>query len=472
MKSQFRNTIFTLTIILLLVVPPLASSHPYPGRYATGELVCKPITGYTIDQINGRFGTSTKGNLPRLNSYLLQVPYAQNADSLAHAIDSSQLVEYCTPNYLLSIPEALQRSSPFVDMQLIGDYELQSAALALDLPTVYDLADGSDVQVAVLDGGVTFDHPEFLDADAGFISGGDYIDNDGVAYDEPGGSCSGHGTLVAGVIHLVAPAADVHVYRVLDTAGIGNGFAIAAALLRAVADGCTVVNMSFGMIDGHPALSEALAYARSQGVTLVAAAGNDSTNVPELMPFPASSQYCLSVTAVDSLNVKADFANFGDLVDICAPGTMIYGPFVGDSYAWWDGTSFAGPFVCGLAALMQSVQTGLRMEQVEVILNSTGRNIDGQNAAFAGQLGAGLIDVAGAVTAAKGVVHGDVNNDGFADPVDLSTLVDYFYNQPDSSVAEISIWSDCNCDGSIDPTDLAIMVDFFFSDTRVGCLGE
>lgn len=93
-------------------------------------------------------------------------------------------------------------------------------------------------------------------------------------------------------------------------------------------------------------------------------ASNDSTEADLVFPFPAHKVSCIAVAALDSLNIKADFSNYGDKVDICAPGTRIYSTFLDTSYAWWDGTSFAAPFViwrfkCTISAPPASVNREL-----------------------------------------------------------------------------------------------------------------
>jgi len=148
----------------------------------------------------------------------------------------------------------------------------------------------------------------------------DYIDNDSIANDEPGGPGSGHGTFIAGVINLVAPGARIHAYRVLDTLGSGDGFSIALAALRAMDDGCRVINLSLGMLGKHEALDDALRYLRGQEIMIVGAAGNSATSIDSLFPFPASEWYTEAIAALDTINLKADFSNYGGRIDYCAPG--------------------------------------------------------------------------------------------------------------------------------------------------------
>jgi len=437
-----------------------------PAQYAPDEVVCRVLPGYSIDSVNSLFGTSVKGHTESTDCWLLNIPSGQNPESLAVEINNCAIVAYCGANYYLAAPEGLQRSSAFVDEQQIGDYEEQAAATILQLPEVHTMALGTDVRVGLIDGGVNFDHPQFADYPGQIVSRWDYIDADSLAFDEPDGSCSGHGTLVAGAIRLMAPEADIYVYRVLDTAGQGDGYSIAEAILQAAADSCSVINLSLGMIGVHHAVDDALKLLRHEPITVVTSAGNDSTDLGILFPFPASRTYCLTVAALDSTNRKADFSNYGLKVDVDAPGTQIYGPFNDTLYAWWDGTSFAAPFVSGAAALLYSVRPGITRPQVDSALSQTAISVDSLNPGLEGLLGTGLIDPVAAINMVQSGVIGDANGDGMIDISDVVLIVDYMFLGGQAP----TVWADCDCNGELDITDLIILVEYAFVGIQSGCL--
>lgn len=462
--KSHRIPVLLLALLLLLATVTFAQSKQ--GKFAADELVCRLAPGVTIDSLNTLFGTSVKGHLQQTDCYLLNIPTGQDPETLADLILGSALVTYCSPNFYLSIPEGLQRSSPFVDQEAIGTFELQPAASTLDLPEVYTLSTGVDVKVALIDGGVNFDHPVFADYDGDLVSAWDYVDDDAIATDEPGGWCSGHGTLVAGVIRLVAPDADIYVYRVLDTTGLGDGYHIAAAVLQAIDDGCKVINLSLGMIGIHDALDDALKAAHQDGVYIVASAGNDDTDIGATFPFPASRTYCHTVAALDSVNAKADFSNYGVKVDICAPGTQIYGPYLDSSYVWWDGTSFAAPFVSGGAAVIIGQRPSVTVDQLADIMGRTADNIDALNPDYIGMLGNGLVNVADALLTAQTLLNGDVNADGSLDIADLVNLVAFCFKDGEP----VSAWADANCDNSIDIADICALVAYFYKESSTTCM--
>ncbi|OWY17183.1 PKD domain-containing protein [Sphingobacteriales bacterium UPWRP_1] len=149
--------------------------------------------------------------------------------------------------------------------------------------------------------------------------------------------------------------------------------------------------MSWG--GGAPAATEQAVFttAHNQGIVLVAAAGNDNTS--DLM-YPASYQYIISVGASDDGDLRADFSNFGDSIDVMAPGVQIWSTVATNtsSYEFYDGTSMACPYVSGLAALMLSFDPTANPDRIEECLETTADNIDALNPGFEGQLGAGRVN--------------------------------------------------------------------------------
>jgi subtilisin family serine protease len=454
------SKILALVFGLILIVVSIghAQSGPGHGHYKPEELIVKLLPGYSIDSLNAKYGTFTKGHQIETDVYLLRVPVGKDVEQLAADISAEPGVAYCTPNYYMSAPEGLQRSSPFLDQQVKGDVESQPAATTLQLPAAQDYTTGTEVTVAVIDGGVDFEHPWLVAQPGEIVSGWDYIDNDSLAYDELGGSCTGHGTFVASIIRLTAPEAMIRVYRVLDTAGQGDGFNISSAVLKAIADSCRIINLSLGMTGVHDGLDDALKLARQQNVLVVASAGNDSTDESAIFPFPADREYCLAVAALDSETHKADFSNYGLKVDLCAPGTWIYAPYPDSMYAWWDGTSFSAPFVSGVAALAKSLGDSLSMITIDTLIRQMATNIDSLNPVYSGLLGSGLLDPVRLLNLISPVKRGDWTANQVIDILDLSYMVAYLTGtgMPTSPVGR----GDLNCDNLVDLSDLSRLVAF------------
>ncbi|HOD66320.1 MAG TPA: S8 family serine peptidase [candidate division Zixibacteria bacterium] len=460
--------ILSLIGIVLLTGPRPAMIRADAERpnHTPGDVVCRVLPGSTIEEINQTYGTAVKGHLPVTDVYLLMIPQGQNPDTIAARIDADARVDFCRPNYYLAAPEGFQRSSPFVDAELIGTFEDQPAAVTLDLATAALVSTGAGARIALIDGGVAANHPVFASFPGDLVSRWDYLEEDSVAQADTAGSCAAHGTFVAAVLQLVAPGADVYVYKVLDTAGQGNAYAIAAAILQAIDDGCDVINLSLGMTRVDESLDDALRTARQSGVSVVASAGNDSTNLASLFPFPASRSNVIAVAALDSVNVKADFSNYGVRIDVCCPGTRVYSAYADTLFAWWDGTSFAAPMAAGVIACLRSRHPGLTPERIDTILARSSHNVDSLNPGLEAQLGAGLIDPPAALALAGQITRGDVTLDGRVDINDLTALVNYLFR---GATLDVLADADVSCDSAVNIADLTLLVKYLFLGAAMPC---
>jgi subtilisin family serine protease len=323
--------------------------------------------------------------------------------------------------------------------------------------------------IGLIDSGINFAHPEFAAKSGSVVSGWDFVDNDPVAFDELGGPATGHGTFIAGVMNLGAPGSQVRAYRVLDTLGRSDGFRIASAVLRAVDDGCRVINLSLGMQGVNDALDDALHYANDHDVIIVAAAGNDSSDIDVLDIFPAVRSYSIAVAAVDSLSIKADFSNYGGKVDLCGPGTQVYAPYTDTSYAWWDGTSFAAPFTAAVVAQMLALDPGLTHSGVSEILKETATDIDDINPQFEGELGNGMIDPVAALTFVQNLICGDIDIDGSVSIGDAVWLINYIFGGGEQPMSFTT--ADVDCSGSTSIGDAVYLINYIFAGGAVPCAG-
>jgi len=451
-RSHFAVTV-GLSVLVLCPSTLLRAGE----EFVPHELVCSVNTGASIDSINARYGTSTKEVIDTglfvYFSYLLSVPDSLAEDSLADLVALDGDVFYCTPNYLLDAPEPVQRSQPFLDVTGEPEVTTQASALRLNLSAAQAQSTGTGVKVAVIDVGVDATQPMLAGS---VLSGIDYVDSDTSAHDEPGGAASGHGTFVAGVIHLVAPSAQIVPYRVIDTVGRGDGFSITKAIIDAVSRGCRVINISLVMAGVHPSLRDAIEYAHYRNVLVVAAAGNDSSNTPR---FPADDAYSLGVAAVDSVDLKADFSNFGSHIDLCAPGTDIKGPFLHSTFARWSGTSFAAPFVSGTAALLFAERPAATWYDVVNLLKTTAEDIDVSNPAYAGELGDGIVNPVTAVSA-WWAAPGDADGSGAITSADIVYLINYVFKSGPSPQPRNNGDVDASC--FINTGDIVYLVEYVF----------
>ena len=158
----------------------------------------------------------------------------------------------------------------------------------------------------------------------------------------------GHGTLVSGIIHSIAPTASIMPLKVFDPSGIGTSFRIAKAITYATAQGADVINMSFSMQSGSSLVDQALQYAASRNIVLIASIGNQDLRVDK--NYPASYNKVIGVAATDAKDLKANFSNYGPAADVAAPGVALISPYPAGLYAVWSGTSASAALVSGEAA--------------------------------------------------------------------------------------------------------------------------
>lgn len=169
-------------------------------------------------------------------------------------------------------------------------------------------------------------------------------------------SSFGHGTMTAGLIHLVAPGAKIMPLKAFSGDGTSELFNIVQAIYFAADNGANVISMSFEIEQSSPALQNAIQYALSKNVTLVAASGNDAG---QIMVYPAGYNTVIGVGATSNTDVKSSFTNFGtNAVYVAAPGEGVISTYPGRNYAAGWGTSFSAPLVAGEAALILQARPG------------------------------------------------------------------------------------------------------------------
>lgn len=237
------------------------------------------------------------------------------------------------------------------------------------------------VVVGVLDTGVNYHHEDLKPIlwsgklNGRTMRGIDAIQKDDVADDQ-----NGHGSHVSGTIAAksrngvgiagVAPNARVFPMKFLDADGAGSlSNAIEALDMAYSIEGIRVINHSWGGSGKSRALEESFEMARSRGILMVVAAGNDGANNDRKNSYPANIglDNVISVAAIDRSERLADFSNYGkSKVHLGAPGVSILSSVLGglNAYDSYDGTSMATPHVSGAAALVWGINPSWTYAQV------------------------------------------------------------------------------------------------------------
>ncbi|RME91419.1 MAG: tandem-95 repeat protein [Verrucomicrobia bacterium] len=334
---------------------------------------------------------------PRLHRLRL-APGQSMATALARLREQPD-VAYAEPNYLVRLcvqPSPPRQPNDFAlprqwaldnTGQLNGTADADIHALA-----AWNLTTGSrDVRIAIIDSGVDYFHPDLeaniwvnpgeipgngLDDDRnGYIDdvhGFDFVSHDGDPMDD-----QGHGTHVAGIVGAVTDndlgvagicwQASIMALKAFDENGEAPVSDVVEAIEYAVANGARLINASWGTPDLSLALQDAIRAATEAGVLMISAAGNGRTDEPF---YPSALPEVVSVAATDPKDARARFSNYGDQVDLAAPGYLIYSTLPNARYDFLSGTSMAAPHVTGVAALVLSLHPELTPAQLLDILRN------------------------------------------------------------------------------------------------------
>jgi subtilisin family serine protease len=174
----------------------------------------------------------------------------------------------------------------------------------------------------------------------------------------PSYAAFGHGTMVSGIIHLVAPTAQIMPLKAFNADGSGYTSDVLRAIYYATQNGANILNMSFSFPTYSQEMLRAEYFANRKGVVSVASAGNDGKDV---LVYPAAYlNLVMGIASTSNNDTLSSFSNYGaDLVWVAAPGEGIVSTYPFGTYAAGWGTSFSAPFVAGGAALLLSVQPNL-----------------------------------------------------------------------------------------------------------------
>ncbi|MFJ6776650.1 type VII secretion-associated serine protease mycosin [Kitasatospora sp. NPDC091257] len=283
---------------------------------------------------------------------------------------------------------------------------------------------GVGVKVAVIDTGVDLGNPQLAGQVPADSSGQKPVDKlqagsnllvnretkepvKGASVEDP----VGHGTKVAGIIAArvrpqtgfvgLAPDAQILSIRQNDSDGNGDVSTLVQAIREAVDKGAGVINISQDVrgagdarFGGYQDLKAAVEYAESRNVVVVASTGNDGK---EGDTYPGAFPTVLAVGASDRNNERAPFSQYGSFVKVAAPGVDMLSTVPGSGQCVDNGTSFAAPYVSGLAALLRSAHPKWKAAQVRAWIEQTAQRTQREPDKF---IGWGVVDPVKAVTKA------------------------------------------------------------------------
>src|ERR1044071_1019479 len=179
----------------------------------------------------------------------------------------------------------------------------------------------------------------------------------------------GHGTMTAGIVHLVAPTAKIMPLKAFRADGSSNLSDIIRAIYYGADHGANVISMSFSMAQSSPGLQAAIQYALSKNVAMVASSGNDGSKT---LVYPASYGGVQGIGSSTNTDLRSTFSNYGSgVVTFAAPGEGVITTYPGSNYAAGWGTSFSTPMFAGAAALVLQARPASKPGDITNALSKT-----------------------------------------------------------------------------------------------------
>jgi len=238
-------------------------------------------------------------------------------------------------------------------------------------PVSWDVETGQkSVKIAIVDTGVDYTHEDLA---GNYVSGGyDWVnsDNDPMDDNSHGSHCAGIAAAVMDNNKGIAGVAQVSIMaeKVLDSGGSGSFSDVADGIVHAADSGANVISMSLGSSSPSSTIENACEYAWDKGVILVGASGNDYDNH---VSYPAAYDSVIAVGALDQSDKRTSWSNYGEDLELMAPGDTIISTVLDDDYEFYSGTSMACPHVAGVAALALSRHPDYTNQQVRDLLVDT-----------------------------------------------------------------------------------------------------
>lgn len=358
-----------------------------------GVVLVKPMDGVSdleFSSIIKQFGGRTIKHNSAINLHIISVPEGHE-DKIVFALNNNSKIVFAERDMLLPpdiIPDDTQFNSQWHHTKI-------------ETPTAWDLSKGANIKIAIIDSGVDTAHTDLKDK---IFLTWNASGNTTNSADVP--DVKGHGTKVAGSAAAsvnngigIAGIAWSSLLIIVKVDPANDGFAsfstLANAITFAADNGARVANLSYQASTSSTVITAAKYMKNLTGGITVCSAGNAATlladnDVPEI----------ITVAATNSNDGLASFSNYGNIIDVSAPGEGILTTVTGNGYGSVSGTSFAAPITAGLIALIMAADTTLTPEQVETILETTATDLG--TVGFDTYYGYGRINAYKAVKAAVG----------------------------------------------------------------------
>jgi thermitase len=323
--------------------------------YAAGELIVtfeEEAPADAVESLDEEITAEVEEKLPAIDARLFEFPEVkderfqdvreQDLARIKEELEKDPAVESADYNYIYTI--SYTPNDP--------KFKYQWGLKETGFQSAWNRTRGSGVRVAVVDSGAGVRH---VDLRRKVAAKRDFRNDDNTVEDP-----NGHGTHLSGIVSArtgnkrgVAggcPNCKLLIAKVMRSDGTGDTGDIAEGIIWSADSGAKVINLSLGGAAESEAVKNAVDYATGKGAVVVAAAGN-LRNDKAVPVYPAAYSNVIAVTATNKKDRRAWFSNYGDWVDVAAPGMSILSTVPG-GYSYWGGTSMATAHVSALAGLL------------------------------------------------------------------------------------------------------------------------
>ena len=388
-STSWGLSVMSLVAVIILGNPLISSAEP-SVKWIEGHILVQPREGLSVEEFS-RVLQRVKGRaqkkIGKLKIHIVEVP-SQAEQAVARALSRNPYIQFAEVDAL--VEPVFIPNDP--------SYGSQWHWPKVQAPGAWDLSQGSGVTTAILDTGINVSHPDFQGQ---LVSGWNAVSQNSDIVD-----LHGHGTAVAGVIGAitnnstqVAGLAWQGKIMPIRISNRSDGWAswsdVARGLNWAADHGARVANISYSVTNSST-VTTAANYFRNKGGLVVNAAGNGGTN-----PGYSENPSLITVSATTSSDTRWSSSNYGNFVDVAAPGVSILTTSRSGGTQTWSGTSFSSPITAGIVALVRSRNSSLSISQVETILENSADDIGS-----ALYFGAGRVNAAAAVQMAGGTAGG------------------------------------------------------------------
>ncbi|TRX53138.1 S8 family serine peptidase [Thalassomonas sp. M1454] len=386
---MFKDKKIIIKLTLGLLLPTIFSGQVFAkNSYAKGELLIATKAGVSDAQLELILEKHTAKKKKRIqlkdsNIHLITVP--ENAErGIVNALSKNPNIEFAELNELVPVSEVIPNDPRYSDAWHLSKINMSKA---------WDISKGEGIVVAVLDSGI---YPH-ADLSANLLTGYNTVSNNTDTSDS-----SGHGTLVAGVIAAISNN-NIGVTSIawnskilpVKISNASDGYAYASDIAQGIAwaadNGADIVNISYQVSHSFTVTSAAQSF-YNQGGLVVASAGNSGAELN-----CSDNAVIITVSATGSDDNKTSWSNYGNCIDVAAPGSSIYTTHKSGGYSQANGTSFSAPVTAAVLALMKAKYPQLTNRQLEELLESSAdKTVSGTS--YSKFYGHGRIDAFSALT--------------------------------------------------------------------------